>query len=59
LPPFWAAMLVASFAFARDKFREKSIISQFDLLLATMPEKILDQVMDVVDIVPEDFPYDN
>ncbi len=23
-----------------------------------MPEKIMDQVMDVVDNVPEDFPYD-
>jgi hypothetical protein len=23
-----------------------------------MPEKILDQVMDVVDNIPEDFPYD-
>ena len=61
LPPFWAARPAAWFAFAESKFREKAIISQrrrFDLLLAAMPEKILDQVMDVVDNIPEDFPYD-
>jgi hypothetical protein len=51
----------AWFAFAESKVREKAIISQlqwFDLLLAAMPEKILVQVMDMVDNVPEDFPYD-
>jgi hypothetical protein len=61
LPPFWVASPAAWFAFAESKFREKAIISQwrrFDLLLAAMPEKILDQVMDVVDNIPEDFPYD-
>jgi hypothetical protein len=61
LPPFWAARPAAWFAFAESKFREKAIISQrrrFDLLLAAMPEKILDQVMDVVDNIPEDIPYD-
>ena len=61
LPPFWAARPAAWFAFAESKFREKAIISQrrrFDLLLAAMPEKILDQVMDVVDNILEDFPYD-
>jgi len=61
LPPFWAARPAAWFAFAESKFREKAIISQrrrFDLLLAAMPERILDQVMDVVDNIPEDFPYD-
>jgi hypothetical protein len=31
---------------------------RFDLLLAVMPEKILDQVMEMVDNIPEDFPYD-
>jgi hypothetical protein len=43
------------------KIWEKAIISQwrrFDLLLAAMPEKILDQVMDMVDSMSEDFPYD-
>jgi hypothetical protein len=38
--------------------RGNSQLRRFDLLLAAMPEKILDQVMDVVDNVPEDFPYD-
>jgi hypothetical protein len=58
LPPFWVARPVAWFA--ESKFREKAIIPQrrrFDLLLAAMPEKIFDQVMDVVDNIPEDFPY--
>jgi hypothetical protein len=44
-----------------SKFREKAIISQrrwFDLLLTALPEKVLDQVMDVVDSVPEDFSCD-
>jgi hypothetical protein len=60
LPPFWAARPASWFAFAEGKFREKAIISQWrhlDLLLAAMSEKILDQVMDVVDNIPEDFPY--
>jgi hypothetical protein len=51
LPAFWKARPAAWFAFAESQFREKAIISQrsrFDLLLAAMPEKILDQVMDVV-----------
>jgi hypothetical protein len=57
---FWAARPLAWFNFAERKFWEKAIIPQsrrFDLL-AAMPEKILEQVMDVVDNVPEDFPYD-
>jgi hypothetical protein len=61
LPPFWVARPAAWFAFAESQFREKAIIFQrrrFDLLLATLPEKIRDQVMEVVDNVPEDFPYD-
>jgi hypothetical protein len=56
LPPFWAARPVSLFAFAESKLNEKTIISQrrrFDLLLAAMPEKILDQVMAEVDnIIP-------
>ncbi len=31
---------------------------RFDLLLAAMPEKILDRIMDMVENVLEDFPYD-
>jgi hypothetical protein len=31
---------------------------QLNLLLAAIPEKILDQIKDVVDKVPKDFPYD-
>jgi hypothetical protein len=61
LASFWAARPSAWFAFAERTFWEKAIIPQrlrFDLLLAAMPEKILDQVMDVVDNVPEDFFYD-
>ncbi len=61
LLPFCVARPATWFAFAASKFREKAIISQwrrFDLLLAAMPEKILDQVMDVVDNIPGDFPYD-
>ncbi len=64
LLPFCAARPAAWFAFAESKFREKAIISQwrrFDLLLAAMPGKILDQVMDMVGNItkmPEDFPYD-
>ncbi len=51
LLPFWVARVAM----------EKGNISQrrrFDLLLAAMPEKILDQVMDMVDNVSEDFSYD-
>jgi hypothetical protein len=52
---------VVWFAFAESKFREKTIISQwrrFELLLAAMLEKVLEQVMDSMDNIPEDFPYD-
>jgi hypothetical protein len=51
----------AWFAVAESKFRETAANSQrrrLDLLLADMSEKILDQIMDVVENVPEDFPYD-
>jgi hypothetical protein len=61
LPPFWASRPAAWFAFAESKFRQKAVDSQrkmFDLLLAALPEKVLDQVMDVVANIPEDFPYD-
>jgi hypothetical protein len=61
LPPFWITRPAAWFVFAESKFREKAIISQrrrFDLLLAALPERVLDQVMDVVDNISEDFPYD-
>jgi hypothetical protein len=54
---FWAARLAAWFAFAE----KKAIISQWrrsNLLLVAMPEKKLDQVMDMVDKMLEDFPYD-
>jgi hypothetical protein len=63
--PCHVAMLpcchVVWFAFAESKFREKTIISQwrrFELLLAAMLEKVLEQVMDSMDNIPEDFPYD-
>jgi hypothetical protein len=55
LMPFWAARPTARFAFAESKFQEKDIISkwqQFDLLLAAMPEKILDQVIDPAGQLP-------
>jgi hypothetical protein len=44
----------AGFVFAESKFLEKAMVSQrrrFDLLV-DMPEKILDQIMDVVNNVP-------
>jgi hypothetical protein len=31
---------------------------RFDLLLAALPEKVLDQIMDVLENVPEDYPYE-
>jgi hypothetical protein len=46
-------------AFVQSKFREKAINSQrqwFDLLLAALPEKVLDQVMDVVDNIQRTSP---
>ncbi len=46
---------------AERKLQEKAIISQqrrFDLHIAAMPVKILDQVIDVVDNILKDFPYD-
>jgi hypothetical protein len=61
LPPFWAARLTAWFSFAESKFRVKAADSQqrrFDLLLEAMTEKILDQIMDMVENVSEDLPYD-
>jgi hypothetical protein len=61
LPPFWTTRPAAWFIFVESKFREKNIISQrrrFDFLLAALPERVLDQVMDVVDNISEDFPYD-
>jgi hypothetical protein len=60
LPPFWVARPAAWFTFAENKFCEKAVNSQrrhFDLLLAAIPEKILDNIMDVVDNIPEDFRY--
>jgi hypothetical protein len=61
LLPFWVARPAAWFAFAESKFRENAVFSQeqrFNLLLAAMPEKILDQIMDKVENVPEDSPYE-
>jgi hypothetical protein len=46
----------AWFAFAKSKFREKTVVSQrrcFNLPLAAMPEKTLDQINEVVDNMPE------
>jgi hypothetical protein len=60
LLPFWAARLAAWFAYAQSKFCKKALNSQqkgFNLLLAAIPENILDNIMDVVDSVSEDFPY--
>jgi hypothetical protein len=51
---------VAWFAFTECRFREKAVVYQrhrFYLLLGAMPEKILDQIIDVVENVPEDFTY--
>ncbi len=50
LLPFCVARPAAWFVCAESKSREKTIISQrrwFDLLLAAMPEKIMDKVLDV------------
>ncbi len=52
---------MAWFAFTDSMFWEKAAVSQrqrFDLILAAMPEKILDRIMDMVDNLPEDFPHD-
>jgi hypothetical protein len=60
LPPFWAAWPAAWFAYAKSKFRKKAVTSQqrrFDFLLVAIPEKILNNIMDEVDSVPEDLPY--
>jgi hypothetical protein len=61
LPPFWTRRPAAWFAFAEIKFREKSVDKQarnFDLLLAALPKKVQDQMMDVIDNVLADVPYD-
>jgi len=60
LPPFLASRLGAWFAFVESKFSEKAVDKQarkFVLLLAALPEKVLDQMIDVVDNMPADFPY--
>jgi hypothetical protein len=60
LLPFWAARPAAWFAYAESKFCKKAVTSQqrhFDLLLAAILEKILDNIMDVVNNIPEDFLY--
>jgi hypothetical protein len=57
LLPFWAAKPAAWFAYAKSKFREKKVTSQQQHFDLSIPEKILGNIMDVVDSVPEDFPY--
>jgi hypothetical protein len=60
LLPFWASRPAALLACEESKFREKAMDKQarkFDRLLVALPEKVLDQGMDVVDNVPADFPY--
>jgi hypothetical protein len=60
LPTFWAARPAAWFAYSESKFCKKAVTSQqqrFYFLLAAIPEKILDNIMDVADSVTEDFPY--
>jgi hypothetical protein len=57
---FWAARPAAWFVFSVGKFQEKAVVSQcqqFDILLVALPEKILYQIMDVVENVPEDFAF--
>jgi hypothetical protein len=54
LPPFWAARPVARFIFTERKsfVKRQSQRRRFDLLLAAMPEKIMDLIMDVAENVP-------
>ncbi len=55
LPAFWISKPAAWFALAEAKFRTSNITSQrvmFELLVATLPEKNLSQVMDIIKNIP-------
>ena len=61
LPTFWISEPAAGFAHAEVKFRTSNITSQrvmFDLLVATLPEKHLSQVMDIIKAIPAINPYE-
>ena len=61
LPAFWISEPAAWFALAEAKFRTSNITSQrvmFDLLIATLPEKNLSQVMDIIKNIPAINPFE-
>jgi hypothetical protein len=61
LPTFWISEPAAWFALAEAKFGTSNITSQrvmFDLLFATLPEKNLSQMMDIIKNIPAINPFE-
>jgi hypothetical protein len=60
LSTFWKTRPEAWFFYAESKVRLKHVDieqEQSDYLLSTLPEEVLAQVKDVIEVLPEDTPY--
>jgi len=60
LPPFWPARPRAWFTYVEGRFRLRGIYDQqtmFDHVLGALPPEMVGQILDIVDQVPEENPY--
>ena len=60
LPQFWAARPNAWFTYIESRFRLRNIVEEqakFDHVLSALPEDVVGQVLDLVEMAPADNPY--
>ena len=60
LPPFWQSRPAAWFVFVESRFRLRNIVDEtakFDHVLSALPEDMVGQILDLVEVAPAATPY--